>query len=86
MTTLRTFQAEIEQISLDKHKQAIRDAREAHAAAELARHHGKLPKAAIPAHTDDTTNGNGVEEELDDAEESTTEVTVFSRQSDYMLI
>lgn len=43
MTTLKSFQAEIEQISHDKHKQAIQVAKEAHAAAELARHHGKLP-------------------------------------------
>jgi len=44
MTTLKSFQAEIEQISHDKHKTAIQAAREAHAAAELAKHHGKLPK------------------------------------------
>ena len=44
MTTLKSFQAEIEQISHDKHKAAIQAAREAHAAAELAKHHGKLPK------------------------------------------
>ena len=75
MTTLRSFQAEIEQISLDKHKQAIKDAREAHAAAELARHHGKLPKAAAPALADVPMNGNGVEEELDVAKEATTEVS-----------
>ena len=43
MTTLKSFQAEIEQIAHDKHQQAIKDAREAHAAAELAKHHGKLP-------------------------------------------
>ncbi|TYJ58083.1 hypothetical protein B9479_001179 [Cryptococcus floricola] len=43
MSTLKSFQAEIEQFSHDKHKQAIQQAREQHAAAELARHHGKLP-------------------------------------------
>lgn len=43
MTTLKSFQAEIEAISQEKHKLAIKEAREAHAAAELARHHGKLP-------------------------------------------
>lgn len=44
MTTLKSFQAEIEAISHEKQKQAVREAKEAHAAAELARHHGKLPK------------------------------------------
>ncbi|WVQ69794.1 uncharacterized protein L199_008014 [Kwoniella botswanensis] len=43
MTTLKSFQAEIEAISHEKHIQSIKEAREAHAAAELARHHGKLP-------------------------------------------
>lgn len=43
MTTLKSFQAEIEQISHDKHKAAIQAAKEAHAAAELAKHHGKVP-------------------------------------------
>lgn len=43
MTTLQSFQAEIERISHDKHKAAIQAAREAHAVAELAKHHGKLP-------------------------------------------
>ena len=42
MTSLKSFQAEIEQIATEKHKQAIKEAREAHAAAELARHHGRL--------------------------------------------
>lgn len=49
MTTLRSFQAEIEQISLDKQKQAIKDAREAHAIAELAKHHGKVVKKEAEA-------------------------------------
>lgn len=44
MTTLKSFQAEIESISHEKQKIAIKEAREAHAAAELARHHGKLPR------------------------------------------
>ncbi|WRT67411.1 uncharacterized protein IL334_004382 [Kwoniella shivajii] len=43
MTTLKSFQAEIEAISHEKHIQSIKEAREAHHAAELARHHGKLP-------------------------------------------
>ncbi|WWD16160.1 hypothetical protein CI109_100585 [Kwoniella shandongensis] len=43
MTTLKSFQAEIEAISHEKQKQAIKEARELHAAAELARHHGKIP-------------------------------------------
>lgn len=43
MTTLKSFQAEIEHIASEKQKIAIKEAREAHAAAELAKHHGKLP-------------------------------------------
>ena len=43
MTTLQSFQAEIERISHDKHLAAIQAAREAHTAAELAKYHGKLP-------------------------------------------
>lgn len=41
MTTLRSFQAEIENFSHEKQRQAIAQAREAHAAAEQAKHHGK---------------------------------------------
>jgi hypothetical protein len=47
MTTLKSFQAEIERISHDKQKEAIQAAREAHAAAELAKHHGKVAKKEI---------------------------------------
>jgi hypothetical protein len=43
MTTLRSFQAEIENISHEKHRIAIEEAKRAHIAAELAKHHGKLP-------------------------------------------
>ena len=43
MSTLRSFQAEIEGISQEKHKLAIEEAKRAHLAAELAKHHGKLP-------------------------------------------
>ncbi|OCF38424.1 GTP-binding protein 1 [Kwoniella heveanensis CBS 569] len=43
MTTLKSFQAEIEALAHSSHEKAIKEAREAHAAAELARHHGKLP-------------------------------------------
>ncbi|WWC89831.1 uncharacterized protein L201_004759 [Kwoniella dendrophila CBS 6074] len=43
MTTLKSFQAEIEAISHEKHIQSIKEAKEAYAAAELARHHGKIP-------------------------------------------
>ena len=43
MTTLKSFQAEIEAISHEKHALQIREAREAHIAAELAKHHGRLP-------------------------------------------
>lgn len=41
MTTLRSFQAEIEHFSHEKQKQAIKEAREAHIAAEAAKHHKK---------------------------------------------
>lgn len=51
MTTLKSFQAEIEAISTEKHKLAIQQAREAHAAAELARHHGKVPPTKKEAAT-----------------------------------
>ena len=44
MTTLKAFQAEIEQISHEKQQASIQAAREAHLAAELAKHHGKAPK------------------------------------------
>jgi hypothetical protein len=47
MTTLKSFQAEIETISHEKQKLAIKEAREAHAAAELARHHGKVKKDPV---------------------------------------
>jgi len=51
MTTLRSFQAEIENFSHEKQKQAIERAREAHAAAELAKHHKKHVDAkAATAH------------------------------------
>jgi len=40
-STLKSFQAEIEKISHVKHAEAIKQAKEAHAAAELAKHHGK---------------------------------------------
>lgn len=43
MTTLKSFQAEIEAISHEKHVLQIKEAREAHLAAELAKHHGKMP-------------------------------------------
>ncbi|WVQ98999.1 hypothetical protein IAU59_006131 [Kwoniella sp. CBS 9459] len=43
MTTLKSFQAEIEALAHSSHEKAIKEAREAHAAAELARHHGKIP-------------------------------------------
>lgn len=40
-STLKSFQLEMEHISHVKHAEAIKQAKEAHAAAELARHHGK---------------------------------------------
>lgn len=48
MTTLKSFQAEIEAFSHDKQREAINKAREQHHAAELARHHGKLPAKKEP--------------------------------------
>jgi hypothetical protein len=45
-TTLKSFQAEIERISHVKHAEAIKQAKEAHAAAELAKHHGKKKEVA----------------------------------------
>ncbi|WVN86650.1 uncharacterized protein L203_101819 [Cryptococcus depauperatus CBS 7841] len=48
MTTLKSFQAEIEAFSHDKQKQAIEKARQQHRDAELARHHGKLPPKKEP--------------------------------------
>jgi hypothetical protein len=45
-TTLKSFQAEMEGISHDKHLEHIKRAKEAHAAAELAKHHGK--KKEVP--------------------------------------
>ncbi|RXK40989.1 GTP-binding protein 1 [Tremella mesenterica] len=47
MTTLKSFQAEIAQISTEKQKLALKEAKEAHAAAELARHHGKIIKKEV---------------------------------------
>lgn len=46
MTTLKSFQAEIEAFSHDKQREAINKAQ--HHAAELARHHGKLPAKKEP--------------------------------------
>lgn len=47
MTTLKSFQAEIERISHLKHVEAIKQAKEAHAAAELAKHHGKKKEPVV---------------------------------------
>lgn len=47
MTTLKSFQAEIERISHVKHAEAIKQAKEAHAAAELAKHHGKKKEPVV---------------------------------------
>lgn len=60
MTTLRSFQAEIEGFAHEKQRQAIKDAREAHAAAEQAKHH-KTKHEAIKV----------VEEEVHDDEDET---------------
>lgn len=45
--TLKSFQAEIERIAQVKQAEAIKLAKEAHAAAELARHHGKKREAVV---------------------------------------
>ncbi|KAK4687741.1 hypothetical protein P7C73_g2373, partial [Tremellales sp. Uapishka_1] len=65
MTTLKSFQAEIETISHEKQKIAIKEAREAHAAAELARHHGKAPKKDVV-----------IEVKIDESEETKEEVAI----------
>lgn len=44
---LKSFQAEIERISHTKHAEAIKQAKEAHAAAELAKHHGKKKEPVV---------------------------------------
>jgi hypothetical protein len=67
MTTLKSFQAEIEAISHEKHALQIKEAREAHLAAELAKHHGRLPpkkekkedKPAAAAAGAEKDRGNG---------------------------
>lgn len=41
MTTLKSFQAEIDSIAHDKHAQQRIEAQHAYAAAEAAKHHGK---------------------------------------------
>lgn len=61
MSTLKSFQAEIEQISSEKQKLALREAREAHAAAELARHHGKISVKKEVDNGDGTNNGDGAD-------------------------
>ena len=55
MTTLKSFQAEIEQISNEKQKQAFKEAREAHASVELAKYHGKVNGKK------EVDNGNGLD-------------------------
>lgn len=47
MTTLRSFQAEIETFAHEKQRQAIKDAREAHAAAEASKRKTKVDKVEI---------------------------------------
>ncbi|WVW82795.1 hypothetical protein I302_104806 [Kwoniella bestiolae CBS 10118] len=72
MTTLKSFQAEIEAISHEKHIQSIKEAREAHAAAELARHHGKIPTKNQPVIE------VKVEDEKDDEKEVSLEDLIIS--------
>lgn len=66
MTTLKSFQAEIEQISHEKQKAAIQAAKDAHAAAELAKHHGKTTKKEITeeAEVDDSDTSLEVSRDL----------------------
>lgn len=83
MTTLKSFQAEIEAISQEKHKLAIKEAREAHAAAELARHHGKLPPkkdaaAASSSAAKVVDHGDNGAEAAEEAEEIPLEVSELS--------
>ena len=63
MTTLKSFQAEIEQISSEKQKQALKEAREAHAAAELAKHHGKVNGKKEVENGDHVENGDEAKDE-----------------------
>jgi hypothetical protein len=51
MTTLRSFQAEIESLTNEKQQQALERAREAHATAELAKHKNKADVKVVPAPT-----------------------------------
>lgn len=63
MTTLKSFQAEIEQISSEKQKQALKEAREAHAAAELAKHHRKVNGKKEVENGDHVENGDEAKDE-----------------------
>jgi GTPase len=66
MTTLKSFQAEIEAISHEKHQLQIKEAREAHLAAELAKHHHKPKKDAAPAVVKEVPEEEHVEVPLED--------------------
>ncbi|KAL7420605.1 hypothetical protein Q5752_004556 [Cryptotrichosporon argae] len=66
MTTLRSFQAEIEQFSAEKHRLQVKEAREAHAAAELARHHGRKKEAAVVEEAKDKDEGDIEEIPIED--------------------
>jgi hypothetical protein len=57
MTSLRSFQTEIEQIATEKHKLHLKEAKEAHAAAELAKHHGKVIKKDVVVHQEEIVVG-----------------------------
>ncbi len=79
MTTLKSFQAEIEQISNEKHKLAIKEVRETHAAAELVKHHGKLNGKKEVENNGDAVTENG----HDEVKEVAIEVSVLGRALTY---
>ncbi|WWC69185.1 uncharacterized protein I206_103121 [Kwoniella pini CBS 10737] len=81
MTTLKSFQAEIEAISHEKHIQSIKEAREAHAAAELARHHGKLPSKKDQLQQQQPVIEVKVDEDKDDEKEISIEELIISDES-----
>lgn len=79
MTTLRSFQAEIENISHEKQRIAIDEAKRAHLASELAKHHGKLPpkkEAITEVHIEEHVP------EVEEVEEKTLEVSLISALTD----
>lgn len=74
---LKSFQAEIERISHTKHAEAIKQAKEAHAAAELAKHHGKK-KESVVKDVGEHDNGHG-HGDVPDGEDKMPEVPIEVR-------